>query len=145
MTNTTNFTINIGSTCYKLMGFSASTLYTSTSNSLTFPFGADFSGIKRISIKSSILSSKNYDTLTGYNNTIATIATNASAGGIIYFLNQSNFNVILSNLSIDYIDIQITDEYNNLINFNGIDLFISLQLDIYKDIQIYDHNLNNLI
>ena len=146
LTYTSNFTINSGSTCYNLMGFNNLTSYTSTSFSLLMPNVADFSGIKRVNICSNLLKCFNYDSITGQNsNLLASIAVNSSAGGIIYFLNQSNFSCLVNNNSIDYLDIQITDEYNNLINFNNCNVFLTLQIDIYREILIYDNNLLQIL
>ena len=53
---TSNFTINATSTCFSIMGFVKNTSYSSTSNSLTFPYQCNFLGIKRLKIRSNILS-----------------------------------------------------------------------------------------
>lgn len=141
-----NFTIGSGSTCYILFGFNQNVAITSTLYILTMPNVCDLSGVKRLSIKSNTLQSKNIDsTGKGITNTLATITVNSLAGGISTFLNQTNFGTILTNTHIDIFDIMITDEYNNLINFNGADWFITLQLDIFREIVINPEDFHKIV
>ena len=146
MTYSSNFTINTSSTCSKLMGFVKNVSYTSTSNSLTFPFPCNFLGINRIKIKSSILQTSNLDTFSkGKSNLLATIPVNQAQYGLINFTNLVNFKSIFPNQNLDYIDIQITDEYDILIDFNGIDVFLTLQIDSIRTDLPQDTNLQNLL
>jgi hypothetical protein len=127
---TSSFTINSTSTCYRLIGFKINTVYTSTSNQIIFPYPCNFLGISRLKIKSNILKTENIDTNSnGRSNLLTTIAVNSSAYGLIVFNNLVGFKCIIPNINIDYIDITITDEYDNIIDFNGIDNFITLQID----------------
>jgi hypothetical protein len=148
LSNTNSFTINSTSTCYKLLGFkqgvNATSLFnTSLFNKITFPYPCNFLGINRIKIKSNILQSNNIDSnfVGGRCNTLATIPVNNSSGGIINYTNQNNFKTNLPNMSINSIDIQITDESDNLIDFNGIDVYITLQIDSIREQLSEDNNL----
>jgi hypothetical protein len=131
---TSSFTINSSSTCYRLIGFKYNTSYSSTSNQIVFPYPCNFLGVSRLKIKSTILKTENVDTNSnGRSNLLTTIAVNNSPYGLIVFNNLVGFKCILPNISIDFIDITITDEYDNIIDFNGIDNFITLQIDSIRN------------
>jgi hypothetical protein len=144
MAYTTDFTINSTSTCYKFLGFAKSTSYSSSSYSLTFPYPCNFLGISRIKIKSATLATRNLDS---YNkaNLLASIPVNSAPYGLLIYENKSNFKNILLNESVDSIDITITDEVDNIINFNGIDVYITIQIDSIRENIIFDPNLNNVV
>ena len=60
--------------------------------------------------------------------------------------NYNEFYIVDSNnQNLDYIDIQLTDEYDNEINFNGIDVFICLQFDTIRSDLPQDNNLHALL
>jgi hypothetical protein len=143
---TTNFTINATSTCYKLMGFKKNTSYVSVSNSLTFIYPCNFLGVQRLKIKSNVLKTHNIDSyLGGHSNLLTTIPVNSASYGLIVFSNLVGFKTILPNTSIDFIDITITDELDNIINFNGIDIYITLQIDTIRESLPDEENLLTLL
>jgi hypothetical protein len=143
LTNTTaDFTVNYYSTCYTLLGFIKYNPCDSSNKTLTFPNPANLYGIHRIKIKSDILHTRNFDSNSGCGSILTTIGITSGLTGVLYYLNQSNFRNVISNDVIDIIDIQITDENDNLIDFNGLDIFLTLQLDTIKEIE---HNKDDLI
>jgi hypothetical protein len=53
--------------------------------------------------------------------------------------------IVLSNRALDMIDIEITDENNNYINFRNIDWSITLCLSVEKnDIVKFDYGIYNM-
>lgn len=132
---TFTYTINFifySSSLYSLLGF-IGTSSTSVLNSLTAVNLCDFSGVRRLSIRSNILRLLNRDSTTGnYTSDICVIPVNQPAYGIIKYENISGFKNILSNNALDQIDISIFDDDNNLVDFNGINWTITLQLDIIR-------------
>jgi hypothetical protein len=96
----------------------------------------------RIKIKSDTLNTKNFDSNSGVGNVLTTLGVNSGLTGVLYYLNQSNFRNVLLNNTIDNIDIKIVDENDNLLDFNGIDIYITLELDIIKEIE---HNKDDLL
>lgn len=129
--SSTNFTINAtNTTCQKFLGMATSTSYTSTSLSLTFPYPCNFLGINRIKIKSTVFKTKNIDTNSnGHCDLLATIGVNNASGGLITYQNSSYLINYLENITVDFVDISITDENDNLIDFNNIPIYITLQID----------------
>ena len=147
LTYTSVFSINSTSTCYKLMGFIENTTYTSVGFSITMPYPCNFLGISRIKIKSNILKTENIDTYSGgRSNLLTTIPVNSASYGLILYQNLVGFKNIIPNITIDFIDIiTITVENDNIINFNGIDNYITLQLDTIR-LQLNDEtNLLELL
>jgi hypothetical protein len=143
---TSNFTINATSTCYKLMGFKKNTSYSSVSNSLTFIYPCNFLGVQRLKIKSNVLKTDNIDCYSGgRSNLLTTIPVNSASYGLIVFNNLVGFKNILPNIAIDFIDITITDELDNIINFNGIDIYITLQIDTIRESLPDEENLLTLL
>jgi len=140
------FSIYSTSTCYKLMGFIQNTNYTSVGFTIEMPYPCNFLGISRIKIKSNILKTENIDTYSGgRSNLLTTIPVNSASYGLILYQNLVGFKNIIPNITIDFIDITITDENDNIINFNGIDNYITLQLDTIR-LQLNDEtNLLELL
>lgn len=133
ITNTTSdFSIFYTSTCYKILGLKSGTNYTSTTRTLLLPIPCNFLGITKINLFSKNLQTQNLDILSR-NNFLGTIPVNSNIYGLIQYNNPSNDGFILKNQGVDNIDIIITDEDNKLVDFNGIDLTITLRFDIYKN------------
>ena len=147
---TTSFSIGNSSTCYKLMGFIANTNYYSDgSNNIVMPYCCNFMGINRLKIKSGIIQTNNLDSYSrGKSNMLCSIPVNNASGGLIVYNNISQFKSIFPNNNLDYIDISITDELDQEIDFNGVDIYITLQIDSIRkhipEINDLQHLLSNM-
>jgi len=87
-------------------------------------------GINRIKIKSGCFKTNNIDSNSnGHSDLLATIPVNVSQYSLINYINYVGFKNIIHNEDINMIDITITDEDDNIINFNGIDIYLTLQID----------------
>jgi hypothetical protein len=137
------------STCNKLMGFGKTTDYTSQYSpfSLLFPFPCNFLGTSRVNIKSMTLLTDNLDsTRGGHSQALATISNSSELFGVILYNNTNGFRNVIYNSFLNSIDISITDENDNLLDFNGIDWFITLQMDIFYDFSnLQNSNLTKLL
>lgn len=143
---TSDFTIFSTSTCQIIMGMSNNTNYTSSSSSLTFPNVCNFLSTKLIKIKSDTIQTKNLDSYNmGCNNVLCAIPVSDALTGIIRYKNDVSFKNIIQNLNIDSINIQIADENDTLLNFNGIDINITLQIDNFKKVMENDSHLHPLL
>ena len=133
-----SYTILSTTTCYKILGLEKGKSYVST-GSLTFPYPCNFLSINRIKIKSSVFKTNNLDSNSnGHSDLLCTIPVNAAQYGLINYNNYSNFKNTIHNDEITYIDITITDESDNIINFNGIDVHLTIQID--SIIEDYDND-----
>lgn len=131
-TYTSTFSFLVNSSLFSIIGFSNQT-YTSTGLILNAPNLADFSGIRNIAIRSSVLSLTNRDCKTNsYSQNIQIIPVNQPAYGIIKFENIANFSCILNNKHIDGFDIQLIDDKGNYVDMNSCHYSITIQIDIYR-------------
>ena len=130
---THSFTFYGTSTIFSTLGFIFGTDYTSTSSSLIAIYPLNLLGIKRLNINSQALSTNTYNSQgLSISSNIASIPVNVSSFGLIDYVNASNAFPILKSNTVTYIDIQITDEDGNLINFNGINWTLTIQLNIFR-------------
>ena len=65
----------------------------------------------------------------------------SNASGIINYNNLTDYKSIFKEYEFNSIDISITDDKNNYIDFNNIDWSMTLQIDITNEIV---ENLDNL-
>ena len=143
--STSNFTLlntANGSLIMDLLGFDDSVNYTSSSLSLTAIYPLNMLGIQRLKINSNALSTYTINSKTlCESNTIASIPVNASSFGLIQYENKNTYSLLRAKV-INQIDIQIRDQDENLIDLNGIDWTMTLQIIIYRK-NLYSNN-NNL-
>ena len=145
LSNTSGYNILSSTTCYKILGLKKNTSYNVTS-SLTFPYPCNFLGINRIKIKSSSLKTNNLDSNSnGHSDLLCCIPVNVGAYGLLTYTNLNSFKNIIVNSDITFVDITITDQDDYIINFNGIDIYLTLQVDTFIREQYLDNNLNSLI
>ena len=141
-----NFTFyQQGSTCFRLLGLDLESDYvvTTAPYDQPAPFPCNFAGITRLKIVSEKLATYSRDSST-ITNVLATIPVNAPPFGILLYQNTSNFKAMLRERVIDFFDIRIYDDFNNLINFNGIEFGITLQLDIIRNYSNMDTTFPSL-
>jgi hypothetical protein len=146
----TPFTIESTSTCSKLIGITSNTRYTASplfSNyNIVCPYPANFFGPLRLKIKSQILKTDNMDAYSkGCSNELVSIPVNAPLYGLITYINITNFKSIFQNNNLDYIDLSITDDLDQPIDFNGVDVFITIQIDSIRKSQEQNDNLIQLL
>ena len=66
------------------------------------------------------------------NDVIITIPNNSKPNGQIYYQNQSNAKLLFRQHELSRFIISLTDDDGNLLNFNGVSSFFTLQFDIYR-------------
>ena len=142
-TNTVNnFTIvSSGSTMMDVLGFISTQDYTSASLSLTPPYPLNLLGIQRIKVNSNYLATNTTNSFTkGISNTFASIPVNAPSFGLINYTNLNAYSLLRAK-TISTIDIELRDENDNAIDFNGVDWTMTLQLNIYRLNQYSDNQM----
>jgi len=133
------------STIKGILGFTED--ISSTFFPIIMPYQLNLLGKKKIFINSnnlrnSAFSSKSLSCV----QTIATVPVDQPPYSMISYVSVSDLEkIILSNKTVDMIDIEIVDENNNYVNFRGIDWSITLCLSVEKnDIVKFDYGLYNL-
>lgn len=120
-----------GSTCFKLIGLDANTDY--EAKTIIAPYACNFAGISRIKVCSNELQTYNMDSSVGtFSNVLATIPVNSTSFGILLFDNTTRFTCTLRNRTINYFDIKLLDDDDNLIDFNNVAWHMTIQLDITR-------------
>jgi len=124
-------------TIAKILGFTISSVgFMSVSNSTIAPYPLNLLGIKKLNICSSKLVTNNYITGVGSTSLLASLSVDQSAFGLIIYQNQGGARYTLSNKDILSIDILISDESFNLINFNNIDWSLVFSISVTYDFNI---------
>jgi hypothetical protein len=122
----------IFSTIAPIIGLTSSTPYTGTSITGNYP--VNLLGTKRIKVKSNVLAINSLSSINlSFNTTIATIPVDNSYFSIISYENQNGLNKnIIKVTTIENLDIQLTDDDDNLIDFNNFDWTITLCISIER-------------
>lgn len=130
----TNFILQVSS-MFPVLGLLLSN-HISSSFSLTADYPLNLLGITKIKIQSVNLSSYNADSSnSGNSNNIGLIPVDQPSFGLIVFENKSSSKFDLRNNQIDEIDLQITDQNNNLINFNNIDWNLTILIETTREVE----------
>lgn len=139
-TGTSNFTFNsLNSSILKVLGFLPTSNASSISNVLISPFPLNLLGTKRITISSQSLATIALNTLNGKTQTqsiLATVYINEPVFGLVTHSNTTNVNHLLKVKNIDGIDLQMTDEDGNLLNFNNQEFTMKLLISSTYELTI---------
>jgi hypothetical protein len=114
------------------IAYETNTYLQSVSGVIAAPYPLNLLGVKQLLIKSSALSITSFDSRTlGLNDALVSVPCNVAPFGLILYESQSDLDkhVIISG-SVEAIDIRITDEHNNPINFNNQNWSISICLSV---------------
>lgn len=134
ITMSANIPFNIDMTkslIYKVLGLEKG-IYNGMFNvlgySIVFTYPLDLLGTRNIYIKINNLVIDNLNLTTNDKSTLKSIPVNVSPFGIIRYNNIENTETFVKNSEVEYLELEITDDYNNNINFNGIDWTICIEI-----------------
>ena len=135
-TSSNSFSFNSSSTCFEFLGFSTGT-HTAVLDGGLYKLISDnvvnLAGTKSIYVASNLHNNSGLDTRTGsLSNVLSKIPVNTSSNGILKYTNKSNYKINISDKHINYIHIMLEDDKREIIDFNGIDYSLTLQLDFIK-------------
>lgn len=130
------FSFNSSSTCFEFLGFSSGT-HTAVLNGGSYELISDnvvnLAGTKSIYVASNLHNNSGLDSRTGsLSNVLTKIPVNTSSNGILKYTNKSNYKIAISDKHINYIHIMLEDDDREVIDFNGINYSMTLQLDFIK-------------
>ena len=129
---TTDFTINassINSTVNSIMGLGKINL-TSASLTLTFTNVVNFIPLQRINFRSNYFNFGCYSTTDGSSDIFLPLQNNAGQNSIINYINQTQNKFLIQDRNITSFIIAVTNDQNQYINFNGVDWFMTIQIDV---------------
>lgn len=134
------------STIYKIIGIDSNS-YTGIFDNITakyyinFPYPVNTGGIRNIYIKTNLITN-NLNLLNNDSSILKSIPVNVPPFGIIQYSNIENIETFVKNRETDYLEILLTDDDDNLINFNNLDWSICIELKITKQLIINNFNLD---
>lgn len=130
-----------GSTLLETIGFDSVANYTSTSKSLYSEHCCSLLGIKKLKISSVALATSAVSSR-GFGDLLAIVPVNAGPRQMISYSNNGNRKALLKNRVVDSIDLMITDENNNFVNFNNVEWSLTLAITTTR---IYKNNTMSLM
>lgn len=116
---------------YKVLGLESG-IYNGLFNffgyELKFTYPLDLLGTRNIYIKINNVVMDNLNLTSNDKSTLKSIPVNVSPFGIIRYNNIENTETFVKNNDLEYLELEITDDNNNNINFNGIDWTICIEI-----------------
>ena len=123
------------SSIYNVLGFEPNTTYNIVANTITFPNLFNLIGIKNLKVSSSKISLDSFDSKNvATTNLLATISVNVPNFNLIIYSNLDSLYSHCRSKYISTIDIQIKDDNDNFVNFNGVAWNITINLILYRQI-----------
>ena len=148
ITNANQFTFFGTSTINSIMGFTndivASEL-TVLSYLATMPRCCNFLPLPRITIRCAELANTTTIGQQQTSDIIITIPNNSKPNGQIYYQNQSQSKLLFRHQELSRFVLAFTDDDGNLLNFNGISSFFTLQFDIFRKYMPKPPRFSNLV
>jgi len=130
------------SSIYPILGFNSNTIYNIVGNTITFPNLFSLLGQKKLKIYSSNLAVDSFDSVnSATNNLLCTISVNVPGFDLIVYSNLDGLYSHMRNRYVSTVDIQIKDELGNFINFNNINWTMTINLVLYKQIDVLINQL----
>lgn len=132
MSCNTSFTLDMTkSLIYKVLGLENGIyngIFNGLNYELIFTYPLDLLGTRNIYIKVNNLVIDNLNLTSNDKSTLKSIPVNVPPFGIIRYNNTENTETFVKNTDVEYLELEITDDNNNNINFNGIDWTICLEI-----------------
>jgi hypothetical protein len=127
--NSVDFTFLVVSTCYELIGMSMINQL-SVSQQLTSDFVCNMSSVRHLCLATNFTTSNVNKALPNERNILAHIPVSVAPNEVITYANHGQYKCNLFSNNMDHIVIRILDHKGNLIDLNGAEWSITLQIDI---------------
>ena len=134
-TNNSGSAININwnsSNSSKVMGYDgAGDIIINNTSSNSSVDVIDLATVHSLFIKSNASSSMVFSTRKGFSQTIQKVSIDVNSGEIIYLNQNDSRTPTILHSNIDFLDLRITDQNNNLVNFNNINYELTIGFLVY--------------
>jgi len=144
---TTPFNISKNSTILRIIGGDPNNDMNSVGNSLTLPYTVNFLPIPRILLRSRQLTFNNFNQGDNSNDMFLSVQNNGNLGSMIFYNNFSQLRFLyegeINDLGI--LEIRVSNDDGDLIDFNNQDFFITFQVDIEFIPQTGDTSFSQII
>lgn len=127
----TTFTLAAASTCTRFIGLGTSDI---TGTNITSPYVCNFLPIPRILFRSTAFNTSNYNGSDGSTDLLLSVQNSSTSGALILWNNYSQLKYDITHVdTINIVDIMVTDDAGNLIDFNNCDWYITFRIEyIYE-------------
>lgn len=140
------FVINASSsTINKVIGLGTFDISSDVNNKIICPYLVNFLPLARLNIKSNIINTNNYSSSDGASDIFLTLQNNVGSLSTINYTNQNNIQYLIQEKNISNFNISITDDYNNPINFNNIDWYMTMILKIEYTDNVITNDFNSIV
>jgi hypothetical protein len=141
-----DFTINASSsasTVNSIMGLGTTDI---TGNYIyTMPNVVNFIPLQRINFRTNYFNFGCYSIVDGSSDIFLPLQNNAGQNSIINYVNQTQARFLIQDRNITSFVISVTDDKNQLINFNGVDWLMTIQIDMdYVEAPKIDNSIHNI-
>ena len=123
-----SFTFLSSSTCLSLLGFSGQA--SSSLNYLTSTQSINLNPIQCVCVATNFKTNNINKHSTNNNSIICSIPVDVAPYGMLIYKNTTGFKVNTFTNIIQTVNIRLVDHNNNIVNLNGVDWTLTLQIDI---------------
>lgn len=150
MTSTASFYIVASSsTISKIMGLGLKVDMTPTLTlavyTLQMPYVVSFLPTARLNFRSASLQLENYHSNDQSNDVFLSLQNNAMNGTMILYHNFTQLQHLVTLTNLNTLDIRITDDSNDVIDFNNIDWYLTIRIDVHYFQTSKSTNLTSII
>ena len=136
MTNTASFfVVALSSTITKIMGLNAKTnmtpIFALGVYTLPLPYMASFLPAARLNFRSASLQLENYHSNDQSNDCFLSLQNNALNETMILYHNYTQLQHLVTLTNLNTLDIRITDDSNDVLDFNNIDWYLTIRIDVH--------------
>jgi hypothetical protein len=127
----TSFTIQTTSTCKQFIGMGSTAL---TGTIVVSPYVCNFLPLSRLLIRSTAFSTTNYNGADQSSDLLLSVQNSSASGSLILWNNYSQLKYDITHVdNINIVDLQVTDDGGNFIDFNNCDWFLTFRIEyIYE-------------
>lgn len=126
-TSVTSFTIQTTSTCQRFIGMGTTSL---TGTSVTSPYLCNFLPIPRLLFRSTAFSTSNFNGADGSTDLLLSVQNSSASGALILWNNYSQLKYDITHVdNINIVDISVTDDDGNFIDFNNCDWYLTFRIE----------------
>jgi len=133
--STSDFTISTGSTALALLGFQKQTSIASVSRSIVSIYNICLLSKQCVCVQSNLLTGNINNTSKSEGNILVSIPVVGQPYGLIVYFNHNNIRTNLYTNTISLINIRLCDQNNTLLDVNGVDWSMTLQIDVVKFVE----------
>jgi hypothetical protein len=145
-TNTTSeITINSSQSSIKNILGLGSTDISSLSKTLICPYVVNFLPLPRINFRTNAFKLANYNQSDGSSDLFLSLQNTAGQQGMINYSNQDNIKYLIQDKSLTTFMITVSDDFNNLINFNNQSWYLTFKIQIEYIEQIKITSFSDII